>query len=803
MEIRERLEKERLFFDGGMGTMLQSAGLMPGELPELWNLSHADVIQGVHEAYIRAGAQIIKTNTFGCNGLKFGKAHGTPAVSTLVTAAVKLAQKAFQACGEKGCVALDLGPTGKLLQPYGDLPFEEAVSLYAEAVEAGKKAGADLVLIETMSDTYEAKAAILAVKEHSNLPFVVTFTFDEEGKLLSGADVETAMIVASSLGASAVGFNCGLGPKEISRLVPRALAATDLPLVVNPNAGLPVTHDGVTQFEVGSEEFAATMLEFAPQTALLGGCCGTTPQHIKALVESCAELPPPEKRNGAPECITGYGAPVCFDRMPVIIGERINPTGKKRLKEALKAGDMDYVCQLALEQIDKGAQVLDVNVGVPGIDEPALLEKAMRTLQSITPLPLQIDTSDLKAMERALRLYNGRPLLNSVNGKTSSLSSVLPLAKKYGAMLVGLCLDDDGIAESLEGRLKSARRVIDGAKKAGLSEKALLLDPLAMTISTGGQNTQIALSIIAALKKAGLKTVMGVSNISFGLPHRDAVNSAFFASAMQLGLSAGIINPNSAPMMETYLAYGALSGYDTSCKAYVSYFADLPTEKREPHVPAAKDSGEQGRYGLDEAIEKGLISPAETAVAALLDEGRDALSIINEYMIPALNRVGDAFEKKTLFLPQLLMSADAAKAGFEIIKKAMFQKGADRGKGDPVIVATVKGDIHDIGKNIVKVLLENYGYDVIDLGKDVPPEAIVEKTLERDVKLVGLSALMTTTLGSMAETIRQLREKAPGCRVIVGGAVMTKEYAEELGADAYAGNAVAAVSYANALFRKK
>ena len=410
----------------------------------------------------------------------------------------------------------------------------------------------------------------------------------------------------------------------------------------------------------------------------------------------------------------------------------------------------------------------------------------------------------IKAMERALRLYNGRPLLNSVNGKISSLSSVLPLAKKYGAMVVGLCLDDDGIAESLEGRLKSARRVIEGAKKAGLSEKALLLDPLAMTISTGGQNAQIALSIIATLKKAGLKTVMGVSNISFGLPQRDAVNSAFFASAMQLGLSAGIINPNSAPMMETYLAYGALSGYDTSCKAYVSYFADLPTEKRETHAPATKkDSGEQGRYALDEAIEKGLISPAETAVAALLDEGRDALSIINEYMIPALNRVGDAFEKKSLFLPQLLMSADAAKAGFEIIKQAMLQKGTDRGKGDPVIVATVKGDIHDIGKNIVKVLLENYGYDVIDLGKDVPPEAIVKKTLERDVKLVGLSALMTTTLGSMAETIQQLRKKAPGCRIIVGGAVMTKEYAEELGADAYAGNAVAAVSYANALFRNK
>ena len=802
MGIREDWNDKILIFDGGMGSLLQGAGLKPGELPETWNIKHPEVLVKIHEDYLNAGANIILSNTFGANRLKYNETAEFN-LDEIVDAAMKNARTAVEHCG-RGYVALDLGPTGRLLKPMGDLDFEEAVSIYTEVVKAGVRGGADLILIETMSDTYELKAAVLAAKENSDLPIFATTIFDGKGKLLTGGTPKSVVALLEGLGVDALGINCGLGPVQMKPIVEELLRYASIPVVVNPNAGLPRSEGGKTVYDIDPPEFVEEMkgmLEMG--VSAVGGCCGTTPEHIRLLAEMCKgrTRKPIEPKNDT--LITSYASVVEMGTDPVIIGERINPTGKKRLKEALKAGDMDYVCQLALEQIDKGAQVLDVNVGVPGIDEPALLEKAMRTLQSITPLPLQIDTSDLKAMEQALRLYNGRPLLNSVNGKTSSLSSVLPLAKKYGAMLVGLCLDDDGIAESLEGRLKSARRVIDGAKKAGLSEKALLLDPLAMTISTGGQNAQIALSIIAALKKAGLKTVMGVSNISFGLPHRDAVNSAFFASAMQLGLSAGIINPNSAPMMETYLAYGALSGYDTSCKAYVSYFADLPTEKREPHVPAAKDSGEQGRYGLDEAIEKGLISPAETAVAALLDEGRDALSIINEYMIPALNRVGDAFEKKTLFLPQLLMSADAAKAGFEIIKKAMFQKGTDRGKGDPVIVATVKGDIHDIGKNIVKVLLENYGYDVIDLGKDVPPEAIVEKTLERDVKLVGLSALMTTTLGSMAETIRQLREKAPGCRVIVGGAVMTEEYAAELGADAYAGNAVAAVSYANALFRKK
>ncbi len=787
-----------------MGTMLQAAGLKAGELPELWNLSQRDVVIGIHEAYIRKGADIVKTNTFGCNRLKFAPEKGTPSVAELVGAAVKNARQAMFHTWKDGYVALDMGPTGKLLQPYGDLPFEEAVSLYAEQVEAGVQAGADLILIETMSDSYEAKAAILAAKEHSDLPIVVTFTFDQDGKLLNGADVETAMITASSLGVDAVGFNCGLGPDLLLALLPWALKATDLPIVVNPNAGLPVERDGRTVFEVGPEQFAECMAELARGgAAILGGCCGTTPQHIAQVEESCRNIPLPAPRKGAPQMIAGYGSPVGFDGMPVIIGERINPTGKKRLKEALKAENLDYVCQLALEQIDKGAQVLDVNVGVPGVDEPALLEKTVKMLQSITSLPLQIDTSNVEAMERALRVYNGRPLLNSVNGKEESLKAVLPLAKKYGAMVVGLCLDDDGIAETVKGRLKSADKVIRRAQEAGIPQEALLIDPLAMTISTGAQNAQIALRIVSTLKQRHLKTVMGVSNISFGLPQRDAVNSAFFATALQMGLSAGIINPNSAPMMEAYLAYGALSGYDESCRNYVAYFADVPAESRSTHsLTKGGKTATSGTFALDEAIEKGLVQPAEEAVRKLLAEKKEPLAIINEFMIPALDRVGNAFEKKTLFLPQLLMSADAAKAGFEILKKEMSARAGSTEKGEPIIIATVKGDIHDIGKNIVKVLLENYGYQVIDLGKDVPPETVVASTLEHDVHLVGLSALMTTTVASMAETIRQLREKAPDCRIIVGGAVMMEEYAKTIGADYYASNAVDAVHYANDVFKQ-
>ena len=804
MNFTEALKTKRLFFDGAMGTMLQAAGLAPGELPELWSLSHPDKVQAIHRAYVQAGVDILKTNTFGANSLKFGAAHQMPEVADLVQAGVRNARAAFTAESRDGFVALDMGPTGKLLQPYGDLPFEDAVNLYKEQVLAGVAAGADLILIETMSDSYEAKAAILAAKENSSLPIVCTFTFDGEGKLLNGASVTTALAMAEALGVTAAGFNCGLGPDQLLPLLPEALRAVDIPLVANPNAGLPMQKDGKTVFHIGADDYAPLVVPFAERgVAILGGCCGTTPAHIANLIRACKDIPLPAPRTGAPAVVSGYGKAVDFEGMPVIIGERINPTGKKRLKDALKAQNMDYVCQLALEQIDKEAHVLDVNVGVPGVDEPALLERTVTTLQSITSVPLQIDTSNIEAMERALRIYNGRPLLNSVNGKEESLEAVLPLAKKYGAMLVGLCLDEAGIAETAEGRLAVADKVVRRAEAAGIPKKDMLMDPLAMTISTGGMNAQTDLKVVEALKAKHIKTVMGVSNISFGLPSRDAVNSAFFALAMQAGLSAGIINPNSGAMMQAYYAYGALSGKDVGCKKYVDYFADMPVmaavSKSTSQTSGAKSG--QKEYPVDEAIVKGLNTQVEQGVRKLIEAGTPALDIINNYMIPALNKVGDKFEQKKLFLPQLLMSADAAKAGFEILKQSLSTATAKE-DGEPIVVCTVKGDIHDIGKNIVKVLLENYGYHVIDLGKDVPPETVVDSAVKNHVKLVGLSALMTTTVGSMEETIRQLNQTLPDCKVMVGGAVMTEEYAKSIGADFYGANAVASVNYANELFHK-
>lgn len=802
MNFTEALHTKRLFFDGAMGTMLQEAGLKPGELPETWNLLHPEKVRAIHQAYVRAGVDILKTNTFGANGLKFGAAHGQPEVEELVRTGVENARAAFAAEGREGFVALDLGPTGKLLQPFGDLPFEEAVSLYAAQVKAGAAAGADLILIETMSDSYEAKAAILAAKENSDLPIVCTFTFDEDGKLLNGADVTTAFVMAEALGAAAVGFNCGQGPDTLVKLVSRALKAVDIPLVANPNAGLPVQKDGKTVFHIDAAGYAPLMVPFAEAgVSVLGGCCGTTPDHIARLIAACRDIPLPAPRSGAPCAIAGYGTAVDFEGMPVIIGERINPTGKPRLKEALKAQNMDYVCQLALEQLDKGAQVLDVNVGVPGVDEPALIEKVILTLQSITSVPLQIDTSNIEAMERGLRVYNGRPLLNSVNGKAENMEKVLPLAKKYGAALVGLCLDEGGIADSPEGRLKVADKVITEAGKYGIPAKDMVMDPLAMTISTGGQNAQIDLEVIRQLKARHIKTVMGVSNISFGLPSRDAVNSAFFALAMEAGLSAGIINPNSGAMMGAYIAYGALSGKDEGCKKYVEYFADAPqmvavAKSQGSAKPAAK--GAQKEYPLEEAIVKGLISQVENGVRKQLAEGKPALDIINESMIPGLNIVGDLFEKKKLFLPQLLVSADAAKAGFEILKQSIAT-GASTEKGEPIVVCTVKGDIHDIGKNIVKVILENYNFDVTDLGKDVPPRQVIAAVKETGAKLVGLSALMTTTVASMRETIELLRRECPGVKVIVGGAVLTEGLAAYAGADRYAKDAMETVRHADSL----
>ena len=816
MSVLDFLGKEILYFDGAMGTRLQAAGMKPGELPEVWNITHGDVVTEIHASYVKAGANILKSNTFGANALKLQGSGYT--VEDAVFAAFANARKAFQAVNTvaRQFVALDLGPTGKLLAPYGDLQFEEAVALYAETVRAGVKAGADLILIETMSDTYEAKAALLAAKENSDLPVFVTFTFDKDGKLLNGADVETAMLLAEGLGADAVGFNCGLGPDLVAKLLPRARKATGLPLIANPNAGLPVEKDGQTVFTTGPEEFASYMLDVYKEGAsVLGGCCGTDPTYIHMVAERTKGLKPVAPCCTPVTAVTGYGAPVYFGSAPVLIGERINPTGKPLLKEALRNSDMDYICRLGLEQLENGAHILDVNTGLPGLDEAATLTKAVTCLQAITPAPLEIDTSDCAAMEQALRLYNGKPLLNSVNGKAESMETVFPLAKKYGAAVVGLCLDENGIPDTAESRLAIAEKIIKTAARYGILPKDILIDPLALTVSTDSRNPAIDIAVIKALRARGIHTVMGVSNISFGLPNRDAVNSTFFAMSLAAGLSSAIMNPQSERMMETWRAYCALSGMDENCKEFVARYANGPKTNT---VTAVSE------YTLYDAIVKGLTEQSSAATAKLLEEKRLPLDIINQFIIPALNTVGEGFGNKTLFLPQLLMAADAAKAAFGELKRHMQAEGQgtaqgtakdaagaarkpasgnaspDLSQGDTIILAVVKGDIHDIGKNIVKVLWENYGYRVIDLGKDVPADCVVEAVEKHQAKLVGLTALMTTTVAAMEETIRALRSKTK-TNILVGGAVMTQEYADTIGADGYAPDAVAAVDYANKIFK--
>ena len=806
MSVLDYLGKEILYFDGAMGTRLQAAGLKPGELPEVWNITRGDVVADIHASYVRAGANSLKSNTFGANALKMqGSGYS---VENVVLAAFENARRAFASVPEmpeeKKFAALDLGPTGKLLAPYGDLQFEEAVSLYAEIVRAGVKAGADMVLIETMSDTYEARSAILAAKENSSLPVFVTFTFDKDGKLLNGADVETAVLMADGLGVDAVGFNCGLGPDLVAKLLPRARRVTALPIIANPNAGLPVEKDGKTVFSSGPEEFADYMLDvYREGGTVLGGCCGTDPGYIRLVAERTKGMKPVSwnetavtknaEKGDSVTAVTGYGAPVYFGKEPVLIGERINPTGKPALKEALRNGDMDYICRLGLEQLDNGAHVLDVNTGLPGLNEAETLCKAVTSLQAITPAPLEIDTSNYEAMERALRLYNGKPLLNSVNGKPESMEKVFPLAKKYGAAVVGLCLDESGIPDTAEGRLAIADKIIQTAAEYGIKAKDIIIDPLALTVSTDSRNSAIDLAVIKALKTKGIHTVMGVSNISFGLPNRDAVNSAFFAMSLAAGLSSAIMNPQSERMMEAYHAYCALSGADKGCKEFVARYADAPKTKTAAVV---------SEYSLYDAIVKGLTDRSGSAAKKLLGENKTPLEIINGFIIPALNTVGEGFGKKTLFLPQLLMAADAAKAAFDELKKQM-QKGrqTDEVQGDTIVLAVVKGDIHDIGKNIVKVLWENYGYHVVDLGKDVSPETVVEAVEKHQARLVGLTALMTTTVAAMEDTINALRRKTD-TNILVGGAVMTQEYAGSIGADGYAPDAVAAVNYANRIFKK-
>ena len=804
MNIRERLGKELLFLDGGMGTLLQAEGLAPGELPETWNIEHPEKVEAIHRRYYEAGSDVVLANTFGANVCKFHDDRNT--VEEVIRAGIANAKRAGEQIGKETYVALDMGPTGKLLKPMGDLDFDDAYEAFAEAVRYGEKYGADLIHIETMSDTYEVKAAILAAKENSSLPVFVTMIFDERGKLLTGGDVPSVVAMLEGLRVDALGLNCGLGPKQMLPILNDLRRYTSLPIIVKPNAGLPKQKNGETYYDVEPDEFARIMQEVVKEGAcVIGGCCGTTPEHIKKLVEECKDLPLREIEKKHDTIVSSYGQAVILDDMPRIIGERINPTGKKKFKEALKNEDMDYILKEAITQQDKGAHILDVNVGLPDIDEVAMMEKVVKELQSVTSLPLQIDTVDGKAMERAMRIYNGKPMINSVNGKQVSMDEVFPLIRKYGGVVVGLTIDEEGIPKDAEGRVRVAGKIINEAAKYGIDKKDIVIDVLTMTISSEKDGAKVTLEALKRVREEfGVRTVLGVSNISFGLPRRPIVNSYFYAMAMQNGLTAGIINPSSEDMMKAYRSYNALMGFDENCTNYISTYAGTTETVTVQASQAAAAAGNAPKAAgvemtLKYAIERGLKEEAHHITRDLIGT-REPLDIIQEELIPALNVVGEGFEKGTVFLPQLLMSADAAKIAFAVIKDVLASSGQEEEKKEKIILATVKGDIHDIGKNIVKVLLENYGFDVIDLGKDVPPEAIVEKAVEENVTLVGLSALMTTTVVSMEETIKLLREKKPDCKVMVGGAVLNQDYADMIGADFYGKDAMQSVHYAQKFF---
>ena len=825
MNIRDEIGKRLLFFDGGMGSLLQKRGLQAGELPETWNILKPDVLTEIHKEYAEAGADIILANTFGANRFKYADN-----LEEIVNAAVVNAREGIRLSGRQAYVALDVGPTGKLLKPMGTLDFEEAVDVFADVVKAGVNAGVDLILIETMNDSYELKAAMLAAKENSDLPVFATVVFDEKHKMLTGASPMAIVAMLEGLHADAIGMNCGLGPKELLPIFREMAQYASCPLIINPNAGLPRNDHGKTVYDVGPEEFAEGMVPFIEAGAwFAGGCCGTTPEHIKALVDRCKDMEIKPLTEKDYTIVTSYSQAVSIGNKPVIIGERINPTGKKKFKQALRDKDMEYILEEGVKQADSGADILDVNVGLPEIDEVEMMKKTVYELQSILPLPLQIDTTDPAAMEAALRMYNGKAMVNSVNGKQEVMEKIFPLVQKYGGVVVGLALDEDGIPSTAEGRLAIAEKIYNTAAKYGISRKDIVIDALTMTMSTDDNSANVTLETVRRIKEQGGRTVLGVSNISFGLPQREVITSSFFLLAMGAGLSAGIINPNSAAMRQAYDSFCVLGGFDAQCMNYIEKYAvatpvppagtiSAPVQGGSASASGSESSsGSAGLSGktatgggtsqnqlelsLTDCIVKGLKEQSYKATIETL-KTKDAMAVINEELVPALDIVGKGFEKGTVFLPQLLMSAEAAKAGFEAIKEHMESQGSVQEKKATIVIATVKGDIHDIGKNIVKVLLENYGYDVIDLGKDVPPEVVVDTVVEKHAPLCGLSALMTTTVVSMEETIKKLRQKAPWCKVMVGGAVLTQEYADMIGADFYGKDAMQSVHYAEELLNK-
>ena len=794
INILEKIKNGIVYFDGAMGSLLQKSILKAGDFAEPLNLSNPEAIKDIHMQYLKAGADVITTNTFGANPLKFEN------YAAIIEAGVKIAKDAVLQYGKSDkYVALDVGPTGRLLKPLGDLEFEQAVSVFKKSISAGAQAGADIVLIETLNDSYETKAAVIAAKECCTLPVFVCSVYDETKKLMTGADPFAMVTLLEGLGADAIGMNCSLGPKQMKQIVPLLYKYSSVPVMVNPNAGLPRFENGKTIYDVSAEEFATEMAEIVKSGArIVGGCCGTTPEYIKRLVEKTKDMTPAEITQKNIVCVSSYTHAVEFGKLPVIIGERINPTGKKRFKQALRENDLDYILNEGIMQADNGAHILDVNVGLPEIDERKTLENVIFELQSVTDLPLQIDTSDFDAMEAAMRIYNGKPLVNSVNGKAESMEKIFPLVKKYGGTVIALTLDENGIPETAAGRVEIAKKIIDCAKEYGIDKKNIIVDPLALTISADTSSALVTLEAVSRItKELGVKTSLGVSNVSFGLPNRSIITSTFFTLAMSAGLSAAIINPASVEMMSAYHSYLALCNLDDRCEKYIEFSSAVTPQYTASGKPSEKTDF-SGEKPLVFAVTKGLKEQAASCAAELL-KTTEPLAVINEQIIPALDIVGKGFENKTVYLPSLLMSAEAAKAAFEVIKAAIPSDSSGGKSGFSIVIATVKGDIHDIGKNIVKVLLQNYGFSVYDLGKDVAPERIVEETIRLHAPLVGLSALMTTTVPSMEETIKQLKEKCPWCKTVVGGAVLTREYAEMINADYYAKDAMETVRYAKKL----
>ena len=794
MDIREYMRENVLYLDGGMGTLLQERGLLPGERPERWNLAHPDEIIGIHKSYFDSGSNVVNTNTFGANLLHFEADE----LERIITAAVANAKKAreLSASDSPKFIALDIGPTGRLLSPLGDLDFEDAVRVFAETVKLGAACGVDLIMIETMNDSYETKAALLAAKENCDLPVFVSNAYSENGKLMTGASPAAMVALLEGMGADAIGVNCSFGPDRLAPIVREYLRYASVPVLLKPNAGMPRSVDGRTVYDVLPDDFAGICAGLiAEGVAVAGGCCGTTPEYISALCSRGCTLKPITEKNYT--VVSSYTDAVFFSDDPILIGERINPTGKKLVKAALRENNLDYILSEGLKQQSAGAQILDVNVGLPEIDEPEMLTRVTCELQAVIDLPLQLDTSDPAAMESAMRRYNGKALINSVNGKKESMEAVFPLIKKYGGTAVALTLDENGIPSTVEGRVDIAKRIISVAEKYGIDKKDLVFDTLTMAVSADPNAAAVTLGALRGIREElGTHTILGVSNSSFGLPRRDIVSSVFFDMALCHGLSAAIMNPMSVEMMKTYHAYRTLRGIDNNCSDYISFAQALEGEAG-LSAPSSSVSSD-GDTTLKGAILKGLKDKAAALCRDMLNESKP-MDIVSEHIIPALDTVGREYENGRVYLPGLLMSAESAKAAFEEIKSALSD--SDNGQKKCVFVlATVKGDIHDIGKNIVRLLLENYGYDVHDMGKDVDPEIIVNETVATRAPLVGLSALMTTTVPAMEDTIILLREKAPWAKVIVGGAVMTETYAASIGADKYGRDAMDTVRYADEVF---